>query len=46
MAKSFLDGELETDQFLKHFREVRKVYHLRNAKVERVSIQPGILDPK
>ncbi|CAI2166203.1 4494_t:CDS:2 [Funneliformis geosporum] len=43
MAKSFLDGELEVDQFLKHFREVRKVYHLRNAKVERVSTQPGIL---
>jgi len=43
MAKSFLDGELEVDHFLKHFREVRKVYHLRNAKVERVSTQPGIL---
>ncbi|CAG8436470.1 931_t:CDS:2 [Rhizophagus irregularis] len=43
MAKSFLDGELEVDDFLKHFREVRKVYHLRNAKVERVSKQPGIL---
>ncbi|RIA84465.1 hypothetical protein C1645_879903, partial [Glomus cerebriforme] len=43
MAKSFLDKELEVDHFLKHFREVRKVYHLRNAKVERVSKQPGIL---
>jgi hypothetical protein len=45
IAKSFLDGELEVDHFLKHFREVRKVYHLRNAKVERVSTQPGILGP-
>ena len=45
MAKSFLDRELEVDHFLKHFREVRKVYHLRNAKVERVSAQPEILGP-
>ena len=43
MAKSFLDEELGVDHFLKHVREVRKVYHLRNAKVERVSKQPGIL---
>ncbi|CAG8460768.1 17685_t:CDS:2, partial [Cetraspora pellucida] len=32
MATSFLSGELETDQFIKHFREIRKVFHLRNAK--------------
>ncbi|CAG8481169.1 11264_t:CDS:2, partial [Gigaspora rosea] len=32
MANSFLSGELETDQFIKHFREIRKVFHLRNAK--------------
>ncbi|KAG9305436.1 hypothetical protein G9A89_021154 [Geosiphon pyriformis] len=42
MATSFLEGESENDLFLKHFREVRKVYHLRNAKLERVSREPGI----
>lgn len=36
-------GELEGDQFLKHFKEIRKVYHVRNAKVERVSKKPEIL---
>ncbi|CAG8458084.1 92_t:CDS:2 [Ambispora gerdemannii] len=45
MANSFLEGGLENDLFLKHFREVRKVFHLRNAKVERVNSQPGILGP-
>ncbi|CAG8547312.1 4922_t:CDS:2 [Dentiscutata heterogama] len=44
MANSFLSGELETDQFIKHFREIRKVFHLRNAKVEIVKNKPGILD--
>ncbi|KAF0475942.1 williams-beuren syndrome critical region [Gigaspora margarita] len=44
MASSFLSGELETDQFIKHFREIRKVFHLRNAKVEIVKNKPGILD--
>ncbi|CAG8771793.1 2080_t:CDS:2, partial [Racocetra fulgida] len=44
MATSFLSGELETDQFIKHFREIRKVFHLRNAKVEIVKNKPGILD--
>ncbi|CAG8500804.1 2294_t:CDS:10 [Diversispora eburnea] len=43
MASSFLMGDLECDQFLKHFKEIRKVYHMRNAKVERVSKKPEIL---
>nr|CAG8527602.1 411_t:CDS:2 [Entrophospora candida] len=43
IANSFLDGEIEYDHFVKHFREVRKVYHLRNAKVERIALNPSIL---
>ncbi|CAJ0870484.1 13428_t:CDS:2 [Entrophospora sp. SA101] len=41
IANSFLDGEIEYDHFVKHFREVRKVYHLRNAKVERIALNPS-----
>ncbi|CAG8600751.1 16232_t:CDS:2 [Acaulospora colombiana] len=44
IASSFLSGELECDQFLKQFKEVRKVYHLRNAKVEKANNQPEILE--
>jgi hypothetical protein len=43
IANSFLDGEIEYDHFIKQFKEVRKVYHLRNAKVERIALNPSIL---
>ncbi|KAJ3078988.1 hypothetical protein HK102_004100, partial [Quaeritorhiza haematococci] len=31
---SFLDGKMGAEDFLKQFREIRKVYHMRAAKVE------------
>ncbi|RHZ85445.1 hypothetical protein Glove_65g68 [Diversispora epigaea] len=43
MAASFLLDKLECDQFLKHYKEIRKVYHMRNAKAERASKKPEIL---
>ncbi|KAI9494902.1 hypothetical protein BDB00DRAFT_816267 [Zychaea mexicana] len=35
VAQSFLDGNLDHDGFVKQFRELRKVYHLRASKLER-----------
>ncbi|KAF7722821.1 hypothetical protein EC973_002666 [Apophysomyces ossiformis] len=35
VAQSFLDGNLDHDSFVKQFRELRKVYHLRASKLER-----------
>ncbi|KAI9013769.1 hypothetical protein CLU79DRAFT_768662 [Phycomyces nitens] len=35
VAQSFLDGNLNHDEFVKQFREMRKVYHLRASKLER-----------
>ncbi|KAL0094555.1 hypothetical protein F4703DRAFT_1819430 [Phycomyces blakesleeanus] len=35
VAQSFLDGDLNHDVFVKQFREMRKVYHLRASKLER-----------
>ncbi|KAG2177935.1 hypothetical protein INT43_003182 [Umbelopsis isabellina] len=35
VAQSFLDGSLDHDTFVKQFRDLRKVYHLRASKVER-----------
>ncbi|KAL1918638.1 uncharacterized protein VTP21DRAFT_2660 [Calcarisporiella thermophila] len=43
VAKSFLDGNLEHDVFIREFRELRKVYHLRALRAERVQRDPGIL---
>lgn len=36
VAQSFLDGNLDNESFVKQFREFRKVYHLRESKLERV----------
>ncbi|KAI7858297.1 hypothetical protein BDC45DRAFT_602854 [Circinella umbellata] len=35
VGQSFLDGNLDHDSFVKQFRELRKVYHLRASKLER-----------
>ncbi|KAG2231843.1 hypothetical protein BDF21DRAFT_422672 [Thamnidium elegans] len=35
VAQSFLDGNLDNESFVKQFREFRKVYHLRESKLER-----------
>ncbi|TPX69231.1 hypothetical protein SpCBS45565_g02490 [Spizellomyces sp. 'palustris'] len=43
IATSFVEGKLGADDFLKQFRDVRKVYHLRAAKLERISREPGLL---
>ncbi|KAI9244569.1 hypothetical protein BDA99DRAFT_528972 [Phascolomyces articulosus] len=34
VGQSFLDGNLDHDSFVKQFRELRKVYHLRASKLE------------
>lgn len=34
MASSFLEGNLSDEAFLKEFKEKRKLYHSRNAKLE------------
>ncbi|KAG2205770.1 hypothetical protein INT47_003953 [Mucor saturninus] len=36
VAQSFLEGNLDNETFVKQFREFRKVYHLRESKLERV----------
>jgi hypothetical protein len=33
-ASSFLEGKLNEEEFIKAFKESRKLYHLRNAKLE------------
>ncbi|RUS23074.1 hypothetical protein BC937DRAFT_92737 [Endogone sp. FLAS-F59071] len=44
IAQSFLDGKLDHDVFVREFRELRKVYHLRASKVERAE-RSGVLNP-
>ncbi|KAI8078744.1 uncharacterized protein BX664DRAFT_342595 [Halteromyces radiatus] len=36
VAQSFLEGSLDHDSFVKQFRELRKVYHLRASKLEKI----------
>ncbi|KAJ3313281.1 Vacuolar protein sorting-associated protein 37A [Boothiomyces sp. JEL0838] len=36
-AASFLEGKLSEDEFIKAFKESRKLYHLRNAKLENLT---------
>lgn len=38
IAEAFLSGSKTPEDFLKEFREERKLYHLRNAKVERAKV--------
>ncbi|KAJ3253270.1 Vacuolar protein sorting-associated protein 37A [Borealophlyctis nickersoniae] len=45
IAQSFLEGKTGPDDFLKQYRETRKVYHMRAAKLERVAGDPGVLAP-
>ncbi|OZJ05428.1 hypothetical protein BZG36_01657 [Bifiguratus adelaidae] len=35
IAQSFLDGGISIEAFIKQYRDVRKVYHLRSSKIER-----------
>ncbi|RUS29577.1 hypothetical protein BC938DRAFT_480499 [Jimgerdemannia flammicorona] len=43
IVQSFLDGKLDQDVFVRQFRELRKVYHLRASKLERAE-RSGILN--
>ncbi|KAJ3323089.1 hypothetical protein HDU76_013727 [Blyttiomyces sp. JEL0837] len=43
IAQSFLEGKVNVEDFLKNFRETRKVYHQRAMKLERVTRDPQIL---
>ncbi|CAO3589436.1 unnamed protein product [Absidia cylindrospora] len=36
VAQSFLEGSLDHGSFVKQFRELRKVYHLRASKLEKI----------
>lgn len=36
VAQLFLEGKLDQDGFIKQYRELRKVYHLREMKNERI----------
>ncbi|KAF9429138.1 Vacuolar protein sorting-associated protein 37A [Entomortierella beljakovae] len=36
IAQSFLEGKLDQEGFIRQFRELRKVYHLREMKNERI----------
>lgn len=36
IAQSFLEGKLDQDGFIRQYRELRKVYHLREMKNERI----------
>ncbi|KAJ1545733.1 hypothetical protein HK405_007715, partial [Cladochytrium tenue] len=44
LAQSFLGGTMSIEDFLKNFRETRKVYHLRAARLERVTRDPSLLE--
>lgn len=45
VAQSFLEGNLDHDNFVKQFREFRKVYHLRASKLERAQKDNDLLIP-
>ncbi|KAG0331459.1 hypothetical protein BG004_001654, partial [Podila humilis] len=36
VAQSFLEGKLDQDSFIRQFQDLRKVYHLREMKNERL----------
>lgn len=41
--QGFGEGKVSVEDFIKNFRETRKVYHLRNAALEIVVRDPGVL---
>ncbi|KAJ3041449.1 hypothetical protein HK097_002272 [Rhizophlyctis rosea] len=43
ISQSFLDGKVQPDDFIKQYRDTRRVYHLRAAKLERVARDPTLL---
>ncbi|TPX37748.1 hypothetical protein SmJEL517_g00606 [Synchytrium microbalum] len=43
MADAFREGRVTVDDFLRQYRETRKVYHIRNSKHEKVLRQPELL---
>ncbi|KAJ3045230.1 Vacuolar protein sorting-associated protein 37A [Rhizophlyctis rosea] len=42
IAQSFLDGKIPADDFIKQYRDTRRVYHLRAAKLERLARDPQV----
>ncbi|KAI8062389.1 hypothetical protein BC940DRAFT_308896 [Gongronella butleri] len=42
VAQSFIDGSLDHDSFVKQFRELRKVYHMRASKLEKIQKNESI----
>lgn len=42
VAQSYMDGKLDPESFIRQFRELRKVYHMREMKNERL---PSTLKP-
>ncbi|KAJ3091447.1 hypothetical protein HK102_000523 [Quaeritorhiza haematococci] len=47
IMNSFLEGRrMSAEDFVKQFREVRKVYHMRAAKLARVKRKPAVLAGK
>ncbi|TPX30198.1 hypothetical protein SeMB42_g07957 [Synchytrium endobioticum] len=42
MAEAFREGRIPVEDFLRQYRETRKVYHMRAAKLERVVKQAGV----
>ncbi|KAJ3112065.1 hypothetical protein HDU96_004990 [Phlyctochytrium bullatum] len=43
LSQSFLGGKADVEDFIKNYRETRKVYHSRAARLERVVRDPKIL---
>jgi ESCRT-I complex subunit VPS37 len=42
IANEFLDGKIGVEDFIKNFRETRKVYHQRSVKLERATQDPRV----
>ncbi|KAI8853696.1 hypothetical protein BC829DRAFT_439801 [Chytridium lagenaria] len=45
IAQSFVLGKTAVEDFVRNYRETRKVYHQRAAKLERVTRDPKLLTP-
>jgi len=41
-AENFLNGKIACEDFLKQYREVRKVAHIRGARIEQAGQNPSI----
>ncbi|KAJ3096198.1 Vacuolar protein sorting-associated protein 37A [Phlyctochytrium planicorne] len=45
ISQSFLGGKSQVEDFVRNYRETRKVYHHRSARLERVLRDPKLLTP-